>query len=192
MLNKFYDDPTAPPDLGCVDEMEAPDFVAPLFRTAIGPRLALRAFEDRKALIAPAAWLTTSLLAVLIAFFVLSAGPVARRLDGRTGAGSAGARWMTWSAAMLGTLSAVIIGAGAAVTYDITGMLLLFGLVPWAKFGAYTGLLAGIAGIAGIALTIRSQLDERLPVATLTGFILSGMAAISLSAFLLAWDLGPF
>ena len=69
---------------------------------------------------------------------------------------------------------------------------LLFGLVPWARWGALAGLLAGIAGIGAVVLTVRAQMTQKLPIGTLLGFLLTGLAAISMSVFLIFWGLGPF
>ena len=37
MLNRFFDDPQADPDLSCVEEMEMPEMIAPIFRTGFLP-----------------------------------------------------------------------------------------------------------------------------------------------------------
>ena len=79
-----------------------------------------------------------------------------------------------------------------AVTIDVSEILVIFGLVPWARFGALAGLLGGIFGIGAIVLTIRARLAGPLPVGTLIGFLMTGVAATGLSAFLLYWDLRPF
>ncbi len=192
MLNKFYDDPTAEPDLSCVDEMEAPDFFVPLYTTSIAPRLGLIAIEDKKALAGPAAWGGLSILVILIAFIFLSVAPIGRLIDGRQAADASGARWAAWLAAFFGTATIAIFGAAVAVTYEASEMLLLFGLVPWAQLGAIAGVVAGLAGIAAIALTILARLMRKLPIGTLVGLLLTGAAAMGLSSFLMYWDLGPF
>jgi pimeloyl-ACP methyl ester carboxylesterase len=48
MLNKFYDDPAAEPDLSCVEEMEEPQIYAPLYVSRVTPRLAVLLAEDKK------------------------------------------------------------------------------------------------------------------------------------------------
>ena len=72
MLNAFYDDPQAEPDLRCVDQMEVPDFYAPLYTTSLGPRLMLRALGDRKSLVAPGVWAGLSIGIPIIGFLVLT------------------------------------------------------------------------------------------------------------------------
>jgi pimeloyl-ACP methyl ester carboxylesterase len=192
MLNAFYDDPTAEPDLSCVDEMETPEIYAPLFTTSIGPRLVVRAKEDKKSLIGPGIWATTSMLIPVIGFLVLTAAPIGRRIDKRSAAPAGWARVTTWLAAFFVVLSVAIFGAAVAATYKSSEVLLLFGLVPWAKWGALAGLLAGIAGIAAVVRTVHAHLSQKLPIGTLLGFLLTGLAAISMCVFLICWGLGPF
>jgi H+/Cl- antiporter ClcA len=64
--------------------------------------------------------------------------------------------------------------------------------VPWARIGAVAGLLGGLFGIAAVAFIIRERRKEKLPIGTVVGFLLTGIAALGLSTFLLYWDLGPF
>jgi hypothetical protein len=99
------------------------------------------------------------------------------------------ARFYAWLAATLSVLSVAVFGAAIAVTVEQSELLILFGLVPWARFGAWLGLLAGLAVIIA---TVRAQREWALPPGSLLGFLATGTAAVSLSAFLLAWGLGPF
>ncbi len=192
MLNAFFDDPTVDPDLRCVDEMEAPQIYAPLFTTSIGPRLIVKALEDKKSLIGPGIWAATGVLVPLFGFLVLTIAPIGRRIDKRSPAPAGWARVTTWLAAFLVVLSVAVIGSAVAVTYKASEVLLLFGLVPWARYGALAGLLAGIAGVAAVVLTVRAHLSQKLPIGTLLGFLLTGLAAVSMSVFLITWGLGPF
>lgn len=192
LLNLFFDDPHGEPDLSCVDTMEPPDFFVPLYTTAVATRLMSVAIEDRKKLAGPVAWLGISAMISLVAFIVLSLAPLGRRIDRRQPVSVSGARWPAWLAATFATAAIVIFGAAIALTVETSELLPIFGLVPWAWFGAIAGLLAGLSGIAVIALTIRARIKGRLPIGTLVGFILTGLAAVGLSTFLLYWDLGPF
>ena len=192
LLNLFFDDPTADPDLSCVDEVEPPEFYVPLYTTAVLPRLLLLAVEDEKKLAGPGAWGGLSVVVSLIAFIWLSVAPLGRRIDQRQPVQVPGARLSAWLAATFATAGAVIIGAAFGITADASELLVVFGLVPWAWWGSLAGLLAGLAGIAAVVLTIRTRMQERLPIGTLVGFLLTGIAAVGLSSFLLYWDLGPF
>jgi pimeloyl-ACP methyl ester carboxylesterase len=192
MLNAFYDNPTAEPDLSCVDQMETPKIYAPLFTTSIGPRLMVKASEDKKSLVGPGIWAISSILISVIGFLVLTVAPIGRRIDGRSAAPAGWARVTTWLAAFFAVISITIFGAAIGVTYKAFEILPLFGLVPWAKWGALAGLLAGIAGVVAVIRTVRAHLSRKLPIGTLLGFLLTGVAAISMSIFLMAWGLGPF
>jgi pimeloyl-ACP methyl ester carboxylesterase len=192
MLNAFYDNPTAEPDLSCVDEMEMPDVYAPLFTTSIVPRLVVKAAEDKKSLIAPGIWAASSMLIPVIGFLVLTVAPIGRRIDKRSPAAAGWARVTAWLAALFVVFSVAVFGAAFAATYKASEVLLFFGLVPWAKWGALAGLAAGIAGIAAVVRTVRAHMNQKLPIGTLLGFVLTGLAAISMSVFLIAWGLGPF
>lgn len=192
LLNLFYDDPNAEPDLSCVDEMEAPEFYTPLYTSSIAPRLLLIAVEDKKKLAGPGAWIGISVVISLGAFIWLSIAPLGRRIDRRKPVHVAGARWSAWLAATFATVAAAIFGAAIAVTVDSSEILVLFGLVPWAWFGAVAGLISGLFGIAALVVTVRTRLARTLPIGTLVGFLMTAISAIGLSTFLLYWDLGPF
>lgn len=192
MLNAFFDDPTAAPDLSCVDEMETPDFYVPLFTTSFGPRMIVKAMENKKSLVVPGIWGGVGLLIPVIGFLVLTFAPIGRRIDGRRAHPAFGARALAWFACFLVVVSAGVIGSAIGVTYKAFEALLLFGLAPWAWYGAAAGLLAGIAGLATVVLTIWAQSKKKFPIGSLLGFLLTGLAAISFSSFLIYWGLGPF
>lgn len=192
MLNKFFDDPQAEPDLSCVETMEEPVMVAPLFESRAAPRLAAIAAVDKKNLIPPASWLGFSLLTTLLAFLVLTTSPLLRWADERMAIPAGGSRFWTWAAATASVTAAAILGAAIGVTASSFQALALFGFVPWAIYGAWAGLAAGILGIIAIVTTVRARRVYSLPGSRVVGFILTGIAAIVLSLFLFFWDLGPF
>lgn len=191
LLNKFYDDPEAEPDLACVDEMEVPDFLGPLYRTSAAPRFAVLALENKDDLPKVASWGGASALGVVVGFLVLTFAPLVRRMEQRQPAPAEGARLATWSAAALGTAALAIFGAAAGVTYKLSEMLLIFGMVGWAAVGASAGALAGLVGLLALVLTLKARRRAALPVGTLVGFVVTSLAAVSLSLFLVVWDLGP-
>jgi ABC-type Fe3+-siderophore transport system permease subunit len=172
--------------------MEAPRFFVPLYTSDIAPRLLLLAVEDEKKLAGPGAWAGISIVISLIAFIWLSVAPLGRRIDKRQPVNVSAARWSAWLAATFATAAAAIFGAAIAVTVDTSEILVVFGLVPWARIGAVAGLLGGLFGIAAVAFIIRERRKEKLPIGTVVGFLLTGIAALGLSTFLLYWDLGPF
>ena len=189
MLNAFYDDPKAEPDLSCVEEMEEPKIFAPLYVSRVAPRLLAMAEEDKKQLAAPAAWGGGSLLILLIAFVSLTFAPLVRRFDGSQMEPTGGARLFAWLAATVSVATVGVFAAAIGMTVKQSPMLPLMGFVPWAQWGAWGGLLAGLLGLLTILLAVRQFRSQR---GASTGFLLTGLAAISLSVFLLVWDLGPF
>jgi hypothetical protein len=191
LLNKFYDDPAAEPDLGCVQEMEVPEFLGPLYRTSAAPRLAVLAMEQKEDLPKVASWGGASMLGVLVGFLVLSFAPLVRRVETRQPAPAEGARLATWAAAAFGTASIAIFAAAAGVSYKLSEMLLIFGMVGWAALGAWAGVLAGLSGVLALVLSVRARRRIELPIGTLVGFIITGLSAVSLSVFLMVWGLGP-
>jgi hypothetical protein len=130
-------------------------------------------------------------LIALIAFIQLTLSPLGRRFEGRQATDAGGARGFAWLAALLSLVSVSILGAAMAATAEASELLLLFGLVPWARYGAWIGLLAGLLGLLTVVTAFRARMRYFLPVTTLLGFLLTGAAAVGLGAFLLAWDLGP-
>jgi pimeloyl-ACP methyl ester carboxylesterase len=192
LLNKFYDSPAAEPDLSCVDEMEEPEFWAPMFTTSLAPRLLVLFTEDKKKLAIPGAWAGLSFLILLVAFLHLTIQPIGRLLGGAPLAKAGNARVVTWAASMISVASVVVFGAAVTVTAQASEMLLIFGLVPWAAYGAWLGLLGGLLGLVAVVLACRTLFRRGLPPGTWLGFVLTGLAAVGLSAFMLSWGLGPF
>jgi pimeloyl-ACP methyl ester carboxylesterase len=191
LLNKFYDDPTAKPDLSCTETMEKPKFLGSLYRTDAVPRFIVLAAENKKKLPGVAAWGGLSALPVIVGFLVLTFAPLVRRLEQRQPAPAQGARLASWGAAFFGTAALAVFGVAAGMSFKLSELLLLFGMVPWAAFGAWAGVLAGLLGIAAIVLAVRVRVKATLPAGTLTGFVVTGLAAASLSVFLIYWGLGP-
>jgi hypothetical protein len=191
LLNKFYDDPAAEPDLSCVDEMEVPEFLGSLYRTNFGARFAVLALENKEDLPKVASWGGASVLVVLIGFLVLTFAPLVRRVEKRQPAPAEGARLATWAAAASGTAALAIFGAAAGVSYELSEMLLAFGMVGWAALGAWAGVLAGLTGVLALVLTVKARRSVALPLGTVAGFVLTGLSAVSLSVFLIVWGLGP-
>jgi pimeloyl-ACP methyl ester carboxylesterase len=192
MLNLFYDNPSAEPDLSCVDEMEEPQVWAPLYRSRLVPKLLVLMAEDKKKLAVPGGWAGASVLVTLIAFLVLTFSPPIRWLDGRQSIKAGAARLAAWLAATASVAAVGVIGAAVAVTADASEILPLFGFVPWARYGAWCGVAAGVLGMLTLLATYRARRERGLPGSRVAGFALTGMAAVSLSAFMLFWGLGPF
>ena len=85
-----------------------------------------------------------------------------------------------------------VLSAAIGVTAKSFEALALFGFLPWATVGAWLGLAAGIAGLLALFTTLRARRLYDLPGGRVAGFSLTGLAAVTLSAGLLFWGLGPF
>ena len=191
MLNLFYDDPTAEPDLSCVDEMDVPDLYGSFYVSSVVPRIAVLATQDKEKMPGVAIWAGLSVLPVVVGFFVLTFAPLVRRFEKRNAVPANGARLAAWSATLFGVLALCILGAAGAATAEIWELILVFGFVPWAVYGAWSGVFAGLLGLVAIVLAIRARLQVGLSGGKLTGFVVTGAAAVSLSIFLMVWGLGP-
>jgi hypothetical protein len=192
MLNAFYDDPRAEPDLSCVDTMEPPEFVVPIFASDLVPRLLVLAAEDRKRLAVPGAWLGGSFAVSLLAFLVLTGAPLLRRGDGRRVLPAGTARFWSWLASTAAVASVAVLAVAIGMTAKSFEALALFGFLPWAAVGAWLGLAAGIAGLLALFTAVRARRLYDLPGSRVVGFFLTGLAAVALSTGLLFWGLGPF
>lgn len=89
-------------------------------------------------------------------------------------------------------VSVSVIGVAFAVTAKVSELLLIFGLVTWARYGAYLGLFATAVGIVTLFNTVSARRRFKLPISSSLGFILTGLAAVGLGAFMLVWGLNPF
>ncbi len=192
MLNKFYDNPGSEPDLSCTTEMQEPQFWAPMFTTNIVSRLGAIIADDKKKLAIPGAWAGLSITISLTAFLLLTFAPVFRWMDTRKAADAGHARGFAWLAATSSVVSVAVIGAAFAATAEVSELLLIFGLVTWARYGAYLGLFAAAFGIVTLFTTVSARRRFNLPISSSLGFILTGLSAVGMGAFMLVWGLSPF
>ena len=102
------------------------------------------------------------------------------------------ARRCAWLASSSGLLATGIVAAAFAISAESSEILVVFGLVSWAKYGALLILLTGILGIATIVLTVLKRNEKPLPIGTLIGLFLAGAGSIGLSTFFIYWDLSVF
>ncbi len=190
-LTKFFDAPGEQVDKTCPESLKAPKFSGKLFRTdgllALGAKFA----EDPRSIAAPALLLGVSSLFLVISFVVLTLAPVARLINRDVPPPTLGARPLAFATALLGTAAVGGLGAAVAMTVEANEMLLLAGLLGWARWFALAGVLAGLGGLGVIALAVRARLRKDLPVGTLLGLFLTGAAGVGLAAFLVINGIGP-
>lgn len=192
MLNRFYDDPGAEPDMTCPESMEEPEIWAPMYVTGFVPKLGAAFFEDKKKLILPGVWGGLSLLISLVAFLSLTLAPVGRSLNNNQARNVGRTRFLTWLTATCSVAAVSIIGGAFVVTAQASELAILFSLVPWAKYGAWLGLIAGVLGIMTLISAFRNKTSYSIPSGTMLGYVLTGVAAIGLSSFMFFWELAPF
>jgi pimeloyl-ACP methyl ester carboxylesterase len=190
-LTKFFDAPTAKVDTTCADEIKPPEFSGPLYRTKGLLKLAALASEDEKKVAAPALWFVLPSLALLIGFVIYALSPVARLINRSEAMPTLGARPLAFLTALLGAVSVGGLGYAAYATFEANELLLLGGLLGFARWFAIAGVLSGIAGLGVLVLTVKARAQKALPIGTLTGLLATGASGAALAAFLLVNGFGP-
>ena len=190
-LNAFFDAPDAKVDTSCADEMEAPDFIGPLWRTDGLLRLATEAGEDPKNVAAPAAIGGFAAISLLFAALIYSLAPIARLINGDRAAPTGGARPLAWLVAVLGVAAIAGLGFGVYQSFEASQFVLLAGVVGWTRWFAWIGLAAGFLGGLLLLLTARARLNEPLPIGTLLGLLITGAGGVALAALLLGHGFAP-
>lgn len=183
-LTKFYDNPKGKVDTKCADDMKAPDFVGPLFKTQGLLKLTIAAASDPKAGAMLMAWFGLSAIVLLIGAVIYTLAPMARGLNGDESVSTGGARPLAWLVSVLGAAAVLGLGAGLAMTTSQNAALVLFGLLGWAKWFAYAGLAAGGFGALLLPISLAARVRDPLPIGTLLGLLLTAFAGVGLGGFL--------
>ena len=191
-LTSFYDDPYGELDLSCPESMEAPDFMGPLFETTALARFGAQAAEDPKQLAAPGLWFGASAFFLIMGALIYNLAPVARLINGNRALPTGGARVLAWATSLAGAASVLGLAAAGYMTNEANAFLLLLGLVGWARWFVIAGLVAGLAGLLLIWLTIRARARERLPIGVLLGLLITGVSGVGLASFFAANGILPF
>lgn len=190
-LTKFFDAPTAKVDTTCADEIKAPKFSGPLYRTPGLLQLAALAAEDEKKLAGPVLWAGLPALALIIGFLVYLLAPVARLINRNEAAPTQGARPLAFAASGLGAAAVIGLGYAGYATFEANELLLLGGLLGWARWFTLAGVVAGIIGLATLWFTVKARAATALPIGTLLGLVITGASAAALAAFLLVNGFSP-
>ncbi len=191
-LTKFFDAPAAKVDTKCADDMKAPDFTGPLFRTDGVLRVAGAAFENPAMGGLFSLWLGVPGLILLIGAFVYSAAPVARFVNGDDVMSTAGARPLAWIVSLLGVASLAGLGLGIAMSTAANETMVLVGLLGWTKWFAWAGIAAGVLGVILFLMTLGARARTPLPIGVLLGLILTSLSAVAVATFLYRWGFAPF
>ncbi len=195
LITAFMDDPAAPVDESCLQEVETPDFSAPLYVTDAPARLAVLGAKDPKSLMVPGIWVVFSSAILILGALIYSVAPVARLVNqpgpGKEVVSTMGARPLAWLTAVTGAVSVIGLGTVFGMTMDADEIILLFGLLPMAEWFLWPGLAAGLLGLILFGMTVFARRRGELPVGTLIGLVLTALAGIALAAFYLVWGLLP-
>lgn len=189
-MNAFFDDPAAPLDQDCIENGgAAARYIAPYFRTAAAPRGLVMADERRERLIAHATWAGLSAAISLIGAVLLLLGWCLRVLNGQRLRYAYGTRLVVFLAAAAGSAYAAGLAAAAYATSQVTEVMLLFGLLPWAMWFAWLAPLSALLGLIGLIMVWKQR--KRLYPTSWLGLAPVCLAVISLAAAGLYWDLWP-
>ena len=192
MLNLFYDSPQRQPDLSCVEQVKPPEFIAPLMTTDLFAQLSLIATEDKNRLTKPIIWVSVSVLLLVIGLFIHSINWFINRTGEKNPMYVASARPLSWLASVTALTGLAVFAAAAAATINVTETLILFGLVPWAKYGLILVYFAGVMGLIVIYQIIQIRMKAGIAAHLLLGYLANGLAAVCLSLFFISWGVSPF
>ncbi len=194
-LTKFYDAPNKPVDTSCADDMEPPTFSGPLFLTDAPARLLALGGEDPRKLMLPGLWGGLSGAILVLGALIYTMGGLARSINqagkGKETVGTTGARPLAWLTALTGAVSVVGLGAVVSMTAEANEALLLFGLLPAGEWFTWPGLAAGVFGLVTLVLAVLARRRDMLPIGTLVGLGLTGLAGVAYATFLVFWNVMP-
>jgi pimeloyl-ACP methyl ester carboxylesterase len=190
-LNAFFDDPSAPLDMDCVETGgEAADYVTRYLATDALQQALIRVEEDEKQLLPHGIWLGASLLLALIGALAIPLAALGRRLDRRSVHRAGRARLWTGLAAITAVLWAAGLGVAGAMTANAAPAMLLVGLIGPAPWVGWLGPLAVFLGVIALRRTFSHR--KTLGRAGLIGLVPVALASISAGLFGLVWGLWPF
>lgn len=188
-LNRFFDDPSAPLDMDCVNDGEqAATYLAPYYDTDAFARLLVLAQEKRKAAIGHGIWAGVSIVLLLLGLLVFVFGWFARRLEGEPRRPGSLARWLAGLTALTGVVHVVGLAVAAQLAFKAHPAMLLFGTHGWGLWFAWIGPALGVLGLLTLIVAI---LGAGLGRAGRTGSVVIALAAISLAVFGLYWGFWP-
>ena len=189
-MNAFFDDPAAPLDQDCIDKGgTAARYIAPYFRTAAVRRGLVIADESRRRLVGHATWAGVSAALSFVGAMMLLVSWCLRVINGQRLRYAFGTRFVVFLAAVASAAYAAGLAAAAYATAQVTEAMLLFGFLPWAMWFAWLAPLSVLLALLGLLMVWKQR--KRLYPGSWLGLVPVCLAAISLAAAGLYWDLWP-
>ncbi len=194
LLTAFFDNPTVPVDTSCADGRDRPDFTGPLYVNGALPALAASFLEEPRSVAVPGGMLAFSAVILILSALVLTFAPIGRLIDGEDANPTGGARIIAWLTAVSGSGALFGIGVGYYLSFEAIESMPLLGAFYWVEWFTWAGLAAGVFGVLTIMLTLVASRDKEKPqaVGSVIGFLLTGLAGISLALALLLYGFTRF
>ncbi len=194
VMGDFFDDPSqdlSALDASCLEKgVDAPEFLD-YMQTDAALRLATRAGDDPKRLLGPSTIIGATFLTVLIGFFAIIAGYIARRFSSQTtphhAIGPVMPRLLSLLTSLMCLCGLALLGAGAATTIDISELSIVAGLAPPAKLGAFMLSASVVLGLYALYAVIAEHQRSPLRRRTIIGLPLICISAIVLAIYLMTW-----
>lgn len=199
VLTDFFDDPSqnlAELDASCLEEGAAPPEFLDYLQTDMHLKLAARAMDEPKNVVVPGLLASTPIIISLLGLIMISWGAIARRFSSSKvevpGLGPVTPRFIAFITTLVLLVGVGLIGLGVQTAMEISEVSLIAGFAPPAGTGALLVLLAGLMGIATLALTLKAHKNSPLRKRSLIGFVLVGLSAILLSVIFVSWGITPW
>jgi pimeloyl-ACP methyl ester carboxylesterase len=199
VLRDFFDDPEQNLDhldASCLEEGVEPPVFLDYVQTHMPLKLAARAMDDPKRLVAPVLIASSPILISLIGFIMICWGVITRRFSSNAfpvdGIGPVTPRLTAALVALVLLIGVGLVGAGLSATLEISASSILAGFAPPAGAGALLLLFAGLMGIVSMLITLKSHRENSLRKRSLIGFMLIGLSAVVFSITFMVWGITPW
>ncbi|MEM9840152.1 MAG: alpha/beta hydrolase, partial [Pseudomonadota bacterium] len=192
VMRAFLDAPTDELDMTCLEEeIEAPAFVGPMWRTQGVTNVLADSFDEGKK-----GLLLGGLGAIsTLGFVVLTLGGLARVAnpsDYSVGADMGGGRTLTWLATALVAGGLGTVAYGAYSLSETLPFALIFGLPGYTRWGAVALVVAALPALLALFQLVRHLFAPRLPVGTFFGTLILNVAVVGVVAMAIMVGFAPW
>lgn len=192
LMREFLDAPTEDVDMTCLtDEMEAPAFWGPLWRTmGVTNVLSDQANDGKLGLILGG---LSGLIA--LSFVLITGGSAARFINPSNfsyRANLGGGRLFTWLGAGLAVGGVGTVGYAGWLASEEGFLSLLFGLPGFARWGAVAALAGSLPALLGLWGLMTHLFAPRVPAGTFFGMLITNAAVIGLAVTVVIAGFAPW